>query len=105
MKDISGGGTIQVEIDSELEPIIPGFFESRRKDCELLGQLLETGDLDEISRLGHRLRGAGGSYGFDAISEIGLALERAAAIKDKGSIAASCEKLLNYLQHVQIIYD
>ncbi|RII25959.1 MAG: Hpt domain-containing protein [Geobacter sp.] len=104
MKDMSGDATIQVEIDSDLEPIIPDFFESRRRDCELLGRLLETDDLEEISRLGHRLKGAGGSYGFDAISEIGLALEQAAAIQDKSSIAASCDKLLHYLQHVRIVY-
>ena len=104
MDETNDNGAIQVEIDSELEPIIPDFFEIRRKDYELLGHLLEDGNFVEISRLGHRLRGAGGSYGFDLISDIGLALEEAAASQDRDTVAANREKLLQYLEHVIITY-
>ena len=95
---------IVVEIDSELLPIIPSFLESRWSDCALIESLLEAGNHEEISRLGHRLKGAGGSYGFDAISDIGIALERAAIRRDREAIVLATQTLQNYLERVKIVY-
>lgn len=98
------GAEIVVEIDSELLPIIPSFLESRWNDCALIERLLEAGNHDEISRLGHRLKGAGGSYGFDAISDIGIALERAAIRQDREAIVLASEMLQHYLERVMVVY-
>lgn len=37
---------------------------------------LAAGRLDEVRSAAHKLAGSGGFYGFDAISDAGLALER-----------------------------
>lgn len=95
---------IVVEIDSELLPIIPNFLESRRSECALLERLLEAGNHEEISKLGHRLIGAGGSYGFDAISDIGMALEHAAIRRDREAMVLACEMLKRYLERVVVVY-
>ena len=36
-------------------------------------------DYAEIGRIAHRVKGEGGSYGFDTMTEIGRSLEHAAA--------------------------
>src|SRR6185369_8387859 len=100
----TGNEKIRVEIDIELQPIIPSFLECRRKDCERVARLLEDDCLGEIEGLGHRLKGTGGSYGFDAISEIGIALERAAANKDRDAVIAATRMLQRFLDRVSIDY-
>lgn len=104
MPDPMDCAEIVVEIDSELLPIIPSFLECRRRDCALIERLLEAGNHDEISRLAHRLKGAGGSYGFDAISDVGIALERAAFRRDREAIVLACEMLQHYLERVVVVY-
>ena len=39
---------------------------------------LEAGDYEGVRESGHQLKGAGSSYGFDAITDIGRSLEQAA---------------------------
>jgi len=93
-----------VEIDSELLPIIPSFLESRWDDHATIERLLEAGDYEELAKLGHRLKGAGGSYGFDAITDIGSALERAATRRDHDAIVHASEMLRHYLERVMVVY-
>ena len=104
MSDILDCTEILVEIDSELLPIIPSFLESRLSDCAMIAHLLEAGNHEEISRLGHRLKGAGGSYGFDAITDIGIALEHAALRQDREAIVQATDMLQDYLERVKIVY-
>ena len=95
---------ITVEIDSEVQSIVPEFLENRKKDCLLIGSLLAAGAFSEILTLGHRMKGAGGSYGFDRISEIGEAIENAAQAADKETIVRSVQQLAEYLERVVVVY-
>lgn len=96
--------TIRVEVESELEPIVPEFILNRKKDCILISSLLETNSFGEIRTLGHRMKGAGGSYGFDDISELGEAIEEAALIGDTGAICSAIQQLSAYLERVVAVY-
>ena len=51
----------------------------------MLGSL-DKGDYDAVKILAHGMKGAGGSYGFQAITDIGAALELAA---ERGDDVAS----------------
>lgn len=95
---------IHVEIDIELSPIVPEFLEKRRGDCSLISQCLETGAFDQIHTLGHRMKGAGGSYGFDDISEIGETIEKAALEGDHDTIGSEVQRLSDYLDRVAVVY-
>lgn len=99
-----GEGAFQVKVDIELTSVVPEFLESRKRECALIERLLDEGKFKEIESLGHRLKGTGGSYGFDAISDIGEALERAAALRDRGSIAQASRMLHRYIERVTVIY-
>ena len=58
-----------------------------------------------IKQLGHNLKGTGGGYGFDKITELGRQLEEAAAEGKEEKIKALKEELAIYLEEVEIIYQ
>lgn len=96
---------ITVYIDPSLEEIVPGFLENRRRDVQTLETALEQNDLNAICVIGHRMRGDGGGYGFDAISEIGEGLEQAAARQDREAIRRHLSKLDNFLARITVVYQ
>lgn len=98
-------GKIIVHVDTDLEDIIPGFLESRRDDIISIQKALEQGDYDTIKVLGHGMKGAGGGYGFDEITNIGSSLEQAAKEKNSEEIRKCVNKLSNYLERVEIVYE
>lgn len=100
----SDNSMIQVEIDRELVSVVPEYIENRQRDCLVIERLLAEGSLADIRTLGHRMKGSGGSYGFDEISEIGENLECAALVSDSDSIRSAVEQLRRYLSRVSVTY-
>ncbi|HOW55128.1 MAG TPA: Hpt domain-containing protein [Syntrophorhabdaceae bacterium] len=96
---------ITVRIDRELEDLIPGYLENRRKDTESIRQALKKEDLEAIRVIGHTMKGSGGGYGFDRITDIGRTLEEAARSGDKSVILRQTLELSEYLDHIDIIYE
>ncbi len=96
--------TIIVEVDFDIESIVPEFLENRKKDCMLINRLLDMDSFSEILTLGHRMKGAGGSYGFDEISVIGEIIEGAALAADKKTISSAVVRLSDYLERVVVVY-
>lgn len=95
---------ITVEIDSEVQSIVPEFLDNRKKDCFMIDSLLKNNSFSEIRTLGHRMKGSGGSYGFDEISVIGEIIEEASLAGDKETISRAVMRLSGYLEHVSVVY-
>ena len=95
---------VTVYIDSDLAEIVPGFLENRRRDIQSLQTALQQNDLTAIRVLGHRMKGDGGGYGFDTISEIGEALELAAAQQDRPTIERRTSELHDFLTRLDVVY-
>ena len=95
---------ITVSVDPDLEELVPGFLENRRKDAAALACAAESRDLKTVRLLGHRMKGDGGGYGFQIISEVGEALEQAARREDWKVIAEKTGALAAFLAHVDVIY-
>jgi len=95
---------ITVEIDRDLEDLIPGFLANRRADVDKIRAALEAGDYEQIRICGHSMKGAGGGYGFDAITAIGAIIEQAAQAADAPAVAAGAEDLADYLERVDVVY-
>ena len=96
---------IVVRIDPELEDLIPGFIQNRRKDVAAILDGLDQEDFEPARSLGHSMKGAGGGYGFQAISEMGAALEKAAKAGDSAQIRRHTDALAAYLDRVKIIFE
>jgi HPt (histidine-containing phosphotransfer) domain-containing protein len=98
-------GKIKVGIDADLEDIIPGYLTNRYQDVTLIQSALAIADYEAIRISGHSMKGSGGGYGFDVITEYGQALETAAKNRDKVMIRITVEELKTYLDCVEVIYE
>ena len=98
-------GKILVRVDPDLADLIPGFLDNRRKDITAMRKALERGDFETVRTLGHSMKGSGGGYGFDAVTDIGAALEQAATGKNSDEIRLRVDDLSVYLDHVEVICD
>jgi HPt (histidine-containing phosphotransfer) domain-containing protein len=96
---------IIITVDSDLEDLIPGFLENRTTDCEKLRAAHADGDLTSIQSIGHNLKGLGGGYGFEKMSELGASIESAAKSGDTGVIPGLINELADYLQHIDVKFE
>ena len=96
---------IIVIVDEDLEDLIPGFLENRANDLGKLRDQLEQGAFDEIKATGHSLKGVGGGYGFDRITELGAALEQAGLASNRDEITRLLDDLEEFLSRVEIKYE
>jgi signal transduction histidine kinase/DNA-binding response OmpR family regulator len=90
-----------VEVEPWLQPVVGKYLENRRADIAKLRAALDSGDYSLIRLLGHQMAGTGGGYGFQAISDIGAALEESALASDAARMQAGIEKLDRYLLSVE----
>ncbi len=76
---------------------IPSFLLNRRKDVIVLNDALARGDFETVGRLGHGMKGAGVSFGFQAISDIGDKMEREAARSNTDASSQCVVELSTFL--------
>lgn len=100
-----GENSISVSVDRDLEDLVPGFLENRRKDIREVRASIESEDFDIMRVIGHRMKGSGGGYGFAEISEIGAEIENAANARDAATVARNIDRLSDYLERVTIVYE
>lgn len=95
---------IIVQVDADLEDLIPGYLQSRRQDVDSILQALGKQDFETIRVLGHTMKGTGGGYGFDAITKMGRGFEEAAIDRNAQAIRQGAAALLDYLQAVKVVF-
>ena len=98
-------GRIIVHVDPDLADLIPGYLAHRKKDIAALHEAIDKHDLDAVRILGHSMKGSGGGYGFQTITDIGGVLEKAAQEGLNDRIRVQIEKFEEYLRQIEIVYD
>ena len=89
-------------VNPKYADLVPGFLHNRRKDVIAMLDALDRNDFETVGSLGHGMKGAGGSYGFQGITDIGAALEQAAGNADAGASRKCVGELTHYLDHVEV---
>jgi PAS domain S-box-containing protein len=102
--DGNGAGKIIVTVNKALQDLMPGYLQRKREDITALNSALEQLDYEAIRVLGHSLKGSGGSYGFDNITEMGKQIEMAARNRDPVAIREWTDELSQYLSCITIAY-
>ena len=92
-----------VSIDPDFAEFIPEFFEDIRHDLRTLGDALEAENFEMICRLSHGLKGAGGGYGFNTISEMARDIEAAAKAEFVGGIEKGMKQLASFIDEVHVV--
>jgi HPt (histidine-containing phosphotransfer) domain-containing protein len=98
-------GRIIVHVDPDLADLIPGYLAHRKMDIAAIREALNKNDLDTVRILGHSMKGSGGGYGFQTITDIGMLLEKTAQDGLNDPIRVQIERLEEYLRQVEIVYD
>jgi len=77
-RDSTEGTPLRSEFhdDPDMRDIVRAFLEEIPKRLALMDALLETGNRVEFRRVVHQMKGAGGGYGFQEISNAAAQLER-----------------------------
>ncbi|MBF0188498.1 MAG: Hpt domain-containing protein [Magnetococcales bacterium] len=101
---MSPADRIIIHPDPDLEDIIPGYLENRRKELNELRTAVTGSDFETLRVLGHRMKGSGAGYGFKEITDIGRCIEERAKATDGSAIEAEIDRLEDYLQRVDVVY-
>jgi CheY-like chemotaxis protein/HPt (histidine-containing phosphotransfer) domain-containing protein len=97
--------TILVRGNPGFADLIPTFLQNRGQDVIAMQDALDRGDFESVASLGHGMKGAGGTFGFQAISDIGAALEHAAESADNDASRKWVGELSRYLDRVEVVPD
>ena len=85
----------------QLEELRRAYLADRRLDATAMRTLVAGGRFDDVTRLSHRMRGSGATYGFAEVSVLGGNLESAAIANDAGRVNALLDNLDKWLTDAQ----
>jgi len=85
-----------------MKTIIEEFVEGLPAEVDKLLDLVNQQDLLPLRRVAHQLRGTGGGYGFEAITELAAKVEDSIkASADRESIGAQIQSLIEVIRRVE----
>ncbi len=90
----------RASVHSSLKARIPAFLQNRRHDVVSMLKALTRGDFETVGRLGHGMKGAGVSFGFPPISDIGTGLEREAGVRNTDAARRWVDELTAFLDSI-----
>ena len=95
---------IDIAVNGKLRPLIPKFLARRMEELAQMKAALAAGDRARLERIGHTIRGSAGSYGFDALAEIGKRIEAAARAGDAAALARLVAEADDHLAWAKLRY-
>lgn len=94
-----------VLVDASFKPLMPKFMTNRKKEVTAMQEALARQDFETVQKIAHGAKGAGGSYGFDRITEIAAAIEQAAKAADAAIIQRELPVLSSFLDRIEVVYE
>jgi PAS domain S-box-containing protein len=80
---------------------IPAYLQNCRQNVIVMLDALDRVDFETVTSLGHQMRGSGGAYGFQAITDIGASLEHAGESADADVSRKWVGVLSSYLDGIE----
>jgi PAS domain S-box-containing protein len=81
--------------------LTPAYLENCRLNVIAILAALDCGDFQVVTILGHNMRGSGGGFGFQMITDIGAGLEQAADVADGPQSRRWVGELSTYLDQLR----
>jgi PAS domain S-box-containing protein len=92
-----------VSVESDLAHLVPEFMDYCRTEQRRILEAIVVGDWSLAARLGHGLKGAGPSVGFDEVGRRGREIELAAKSEDAERTRRAVARLTAHLEQVQVV--
>jgi PAS domain S-box-containing protein len=94
----------QIQVDADLRDLVPDFLAHKRDNAGTIRDAIEQADYKTISQIGHKMKGEGGSYGFDEVTAMGAVLEQAAQDRDLATARLTLDEFTAYLDSIDVVY-
>ena len=94
----------KVQVDSELKEILPTFLKNRSADCVKLNELLLSKDFESLKKLGHKVSGSSGGYGFSELGDIAKKIELSANSKNEEEVKVHIKQFIDYVENIEVEY-
>lgn len=105
MRNVKSVSEYIVDVDIRLERILPQFLAGQRSDFEKIKLALKSNDYQELMRLGHRMRGSCGGYGFHDLGRMAEELEKAAHVQDFPTLTELVKAMAQHLDSVKVRFQ
>ncbi len=102
LTDTPGDDDDMVEIDPVLFPFVSEYLESLEENLMQIRSAATHGQFDDIRGIAHRIKGEGGTYGFEKVTSLGRKIGAGAKRSDGEEVRSSAEELADYLRRVQV---
>ena len=88
-------------LNKKIADRVPAYLQNCRQDVVTMNDALDRADFETVTLLGHNMRGSGGAYGFQLITDIGTELQHAAETADGHASRKWVGELSLYLDRVE----
>ena len=95
---------IIIQVERDLEDLMPLFMDTRKRDMEGLAKGLASNDFAALRLIGHGMKGSGGAFGFQLVTDIGDIIEASALENDAATIEQQFAVLRDYMARVEVQY-
>lgn len=93
-----------IKVDGELREIVPGFLLKRDKDLCELTEALKRDDYAIIEKIGHRVSGSAGGYGFTELGNIARKIEKSVKDQNYTQLSGLIHEYSEHLKHVEVVF-
>ena len=94
---------ILLHVKPKISDRVPAYLQNCRQNVIVMLDALDRVDFETVTSLGHQMQGSGGSFGFQAITDIGAALQQAGESADDDVSRKWVRELSDYLDGVATI--
>jgi CheY-like chemotaxis protein len=94
---------IVLRVKSKSADRISAYLQNCKQNVIVMRDALDRVDFEIVTSLGHQIRGSGAMFGFQAITDIGAALQQAAESADTDGSRKWVDELSNYLDGAKTI--
>lgn len=89
-------------VERDVYPLAKRFLARQERALKGLETAMRSGDFARVKGMGHDLKGSGGAYGLDTLSQLGSQLEAAADAKDAERVGTLLAQLEEKLSRVEL---
>ncbi|SDL47359.1 HPt (histidine-containing phosphotransfer) domain-containing protein [Maridesulfovibrio ferrireducens] len=88
-------------IDESVRSLIPHFVIHQYAELQLMEKNLENGNMEEVSRLGHSLKGAAANFNLEPLRKLGVAIQDVAKMGMNDALAPLLARYRLYLEELK----
>lgn len=89
-------------VERDVHDLAKRFLARQERALKGLISAMQSGDFARVRSMGHDLKGAGGAYGLDTLSQLGAQLEAAADAQDAVGVGRLLKQLEERLSRVEL---